>query len=613
MPLSPLSLALSTTASRGSTPPLADHFGAPSALFPLDDEQGLAITPLSPLSIHFDHFQEEEEPRPKSQSSIASSSAAKVNPYINGLKPKLTIRIPTPPLRLRRQCSKEENHLWVRDNVPTHQLTLEQAWAGTPASDGSVAKAAQILKEMQDKGKIKQEDEELTDKHIEARLAAAEAAFEGAQRTEAAAQTAIWSAAKKMAHQAATAAASRFYDQSTVSHATERLKHLINTRWTHAANPIDSWELQSSTDSNGWTHLNPSSFADRVESPYLGPSTPSTTITTPPPSPMSVSETSSAEEYREARRLDNQYTQARVPTHWPEPSYTPLHGTNHTPPRLVGDHPGEGWERNDTKAHDYYAFTIMHPLVGTFVIAPWIRYNMDRKEPTVSATFGRHYPVHTRLLRPLPVNYPTHTISAQEAHIFRTELDLAPAVDFILQECCAYDLVAGVNQYRHYLSLIKSCERTIKCMIERREQHQSKLQEVLSDLENADAFNRIICRIDIAEELSTEDPESHEAFGPLKEYALSLHPHDAETHKAQCASRPYPVPPTRTMPKSTPCDHKSSVPSTSTTSDHSGAPAVSSLRRRTAKRLTKCFKCKKWGHIKRNCPQNPRYTIWYRK
>ena len=192
-------------------------------------------------------------------------------------------------------------------------------------------------------------------------------------------------------------------------------------------------------------------------------------------------------------------------------------------------------------------------------------------------------------------------------------MDFAPAVDFILQECCAYDLVAGVNQYRHHLSLTRSCERAIKNLIERRDEHQSKLQEVLSDLEGADAFNRIIRCIAPAEEMATEDPESREAFGPLKEYASAAPPRDAKLHKAQCTPRPNTVPHTCTMPKPAASANGSGVPSASTSSDHSGAAPLSPFRRRVTKRLTKCFKCKKWGHIKRNCPLNPRYNIWYRE
>ena len=259
------------------------------ALFPMDMKQGMAFCLLSPLTISFDSVDTYEEEEKSNATANGTRAPIQVKAFDRHLKPQLTIQIPTPPLHIYF-FPKEKDTSWVKVK-PLQQLMLKQAWATS-----TLPKSLYPLKETAHKNlqKIQQQDlEQLQDLlgATTACLAIAEAACEGAYHIEAASQTAIWETAKQSAHQAATTAATCFFNQFTVSYALKCIQHLIKTKWTHATNPIESWELQSSSSSSGWTYPNPSNFTNQTtidnaeDDNYTRPKSP---FSAPTSLPMSV-------------------------------------------------------------------------------------------------------------------------------------------------------------------------------------------------------------------------------------------------------------------------------------------------------------------------------------
>jgi hypothetical protein len=99
---------------------------------------------------------------------------------------------------------------------------------------------------------------------------------------------------------------------------------------------------------------------------------------------------------------------------WPSPPLTPVEGNDmHLPQELIaGVHPGKGWHYNSIKCQDYYRFLIPDPTVpGHLVVTPFINFHMHPSKPQVSATYGLGLPIWMHELCPIPVDYPTPSLS----------------------------------------------------------------------------------------------------------------------------------------------------------------------------------------------------------
>jgi hypothetical protein len=72
---------------------------------------------------------------------------------------------------------------------------------------------------------------------------------------------------------------------------------------------------------------------------------------------------------------------------------------------VCGEHPGMGWELNDPLTTSYYRVLIPDPTTNRLIVAPFISYAIQYSKAEVQATYGKGYPIHNRVLQPLPVDY----------------------------------------------------------------------------------------------------------------------------------------------------------------------------------------------------------------
>jgi hypothetical protein len=387
------------------------------------------------------------------------------------------------------------------------------------------------------------------------------------------------------AQDAATVAATRYFDQGTVRYALERLRYLMFAKWTQSSNPIDDWEIQNS---DGWTTAASPTIATSTSIPSL--STVPTTVSddsmsisssrpaSPPPlalppaafhqsildsaptftadKPARIhvrttvetdSDSSSELEYQAARDVDkpNPYLipGTALPI-WASPPPTPSQDIDGQAPKMseCGEDPGDGWLYNYYGQMDYYRFIITNPNTNKPCVAPWLKYTFEPANSTVSATFGKDYPIYTRFLRPTPVKYVTQTITPQESRLFNTEEPFAHAVDFIMQFGAPFDLTAGVVKYRFHRNAANKVQADIKTLQELYLKQLERTMESLSDLENADAVNRLIrLKNHTALDLSPE----FEPFQALNTFVNGLNLPGDPGHRHAVLTRPDSPPPFR--------------------------------------------------------------------
>ena len=386
---------------------------------------------------------------------------------------------------------------------------------------------------------------------ILAQVAATEAAQEGASRTEAAEQTSRHMTIVGLVQRAAKAAKNRAGVQGSVSSVIARIKYLYHAKWIPPLNIDDALdELQSSS---GWTapttSTQPGSQNDVDESiassrastsppfeTYLSEDrppnpahtqTPQITITTN--NDGSDSEDSlEAEIAAHARGRagfsanNEQHPYLEIGDHqpaWPTPPPSPSSGSDTQPPKIncCGSSPGEDWNYNDITKLNYYRYLIPSPETGKFVVAPWIKFDLFKPRPEVSATFGRHHPEYTKVLRPTAVDYDTDTISPEQARIFHTEEPFAPAVDVILSELCPPDLEAGIRHYRYYRTVTRAYQNKARDAQELHMKYLERMMEVLDTLEKADAFNRLAVLVECAKHSTIPNPEAFHALSSALE------------------------------------------------------------------------------------------------
>jgi hypothetical protein len=122
---------------------------------------------------------------------------------------------------------------------------------------------------------------------------------------------------------------------------------------------------------------------------------------------------------------------------WRTPASTgpPQGNSTHPPSQWVcGEHPGIGWELNDPLTTNFYRVTIPDPTTSRLVVAPFVTYAIQRDRAEISATYGKGYPIHTRVLQPLPVTYYCPALTPDELTIFDSKAPFADAMNKVINE-----------------------------------------------------------------------------------------------------------------------------------------------------------------------------------
>jgi len=118
---------------------------------------------------------------------------------------------------------------------------------------------------------------------------------------------------------------------------------------------------------------------------------------------------------------------------WPSPPMTPIKEDDMHPPQLTvcGLYPSQGWHVNSIGTTHYHQILVCDPSSDKNVIAPFISYAINQSRPTISGTYGQGYPIKTRPLTALGVNYATDTITTEQQALFYSNVPFASAIDHI--------------------------------------------------------------------------------------------------------------------------------------------------------------------------------------
>jgi hypothetical protein len=134
---------------------------------------------------------------------------------------------------------------------------------------------------------------------------------------------------------------------------------------------------------------------------------------------------------------------------WRTPASTgpPQGNSTHPPSQWVcGEHPGIGWELNDPLTTNFYQVTIPDSTTSRLVVAPFVTYAIQRDRAEISATYGKGYPIHTRVLQPLPVTYYCPALTPDELTIFDSKAPFADAVNKVINEQFPLHLSTAVRR-----------------------------------------------------------------------------------------------------------------------------------------------------------------------
>jgi len=209
--------------------------------------------------------------------------------------------------------------------------------------------------------------------------------------------------------------------------------------------------------------------------------------------------------------LDDEEAQTSIANGWPSPPSLPLKGTDMQPPieEFSGTHPGHPWEYNTIGSPNYFHLLIPDPAMPCCqIVAPYIKYNTDASHPKISGTFSQDYPIITHALRPTPVNYLWPTLTPSQIEVLAEDKKYSKIIDWILEEHCPFDLMAGIGQYHHYLNTCYATQKQINALQEKHMYYLEKRMEVLSNLENANVLGCILAH---TEEFDGH-PEAYASF-----------------------------------------------------------------------------------------------------
>jgi hypothetical protein len=206
---------------------------------------------------------------------------------------------------------------------------------------------------------------------------------------------------------------------------------------------------------------------------------------------------------------------------WRPSSPSPPQGdANHPPSQWVcGEHPGMGWELNDVFTTSFYRIQIPDPTTNRVIVAPYISYAIQRNRAEVQGTYGKGYPIITRLLEPIPVDYYCPPITPEQMIILDAKAPFANVVNKILNDKFPLVISAAVRRYQYYQEEKYAAQAKIRRLQERENQCLEKAMCVLSDLENTNILGRLACFEDeVYHDLTHDQIAAHEFLKVIHTY-----------------------------------------------------------------------------------------------
>jgi hypothetical protein len=159
---------------------------------------------------------------------------------------------------------------------------------------------------------------------------------------------------------------------------------------------------------------------------------------------------------------------------------------------ICGEHPGEGWHRNDPFTIHHYPFEIFNLINYDRINAPYLTFSIHRDHVDVSATYGRGYPIITRTLEPIPMDYHCPPLTPEQIKILDPKIGFAEALKRIINDHLPIHLSAAIQRYQYYKSVQYKSQKEIQCFKEKEYCYMEKAIGELSGLENANVLGRLI-------------------------------------------------------------------------------------------------------------------------
>src|SRR6267154_1531324 len=176
----------------------------------------------------------------------------------------------------------------------------------------------------------------------------------------------------------------------------------------------------------------------------------------------------------------------------------PAQGDSTHPPSqwVCGEHPGMGWELNDPLTKSYYRVLIPDPTTNRLIVAPFISYSIQSTKAEVQATYGKDYPIHNRVLQPIPVDYICPPLTQEQLSIFDRDSPFADAVNRIINEQMPLHLSTAIRRYQHHKDTQYSAQQQIHDLQDQEHRYLERAMCVLSELENANVLGRLMAHGD---------------------------------------------------------------------------------------------------------------------
>ena len=191
----------------------------------------------------------------------------------------------------------------------------------------------------------------------------------------------------------------------------------------------------------------------------------------------------------------------------------PQGDSTHPPSQWVcGEHPGMGWELNDPLTKQFYRVLIPDPTTNRLVVAPFISYSIQSTKAEVQATYGKDYPIHNRVLQPIPVDYICPPLTQEQLSIFDRDSPFADAVNRIINEQMPLHLSAAIRRYQHHKDAQYSAQRQIRDLQDQEQRYLERAMCVLSELENTNVLGRLIAHGDEILHSLTSDQSAASRF-----------------------------------------------------------------------------------------------------
>jgi hypothetical protein len=176
-----------------------------------------------------------------------------------------------------------------------------------------------------------------------------------------------------------------------------------------------------------------------------------------------------------------------------------------------------GWELNTPGTTHYYRFLIPDPTTNRTVVAPYLTYFINHKHPKVSATWGKGYPIQSRLLEPLRVDYFCPAMTPEQMGLLDPQASCVPAINKVLNEYFPYHISAAVHQYQYYRDTQYLIQQTVKHLQDKEYKYLEKAMEVLSGLESANLMGRLLAHEDIIHQCLSPTPKSLASWSRVRD------------------------------------------------------------------------------------------------